>query len=171
MGTTRVTRVGGFALGALSLMTVAGCIAPDAEVVGKVGVTVDDQQRPIIVMEACDATAEELHLSKDREGLPPEEPNEQLGEWTAEGGAPGRSELALHAPASPWAGDPVTLPDSGGVIAGATGTGWDEVLSQVSFRVADLETMEPGVIQVNQSTGSFALRSMTSEEFRAFACD
>ncbi|MGH3802387.1 MAG: hypothetical protein ACRDTD_20085, partial [Pseudonocardiaceae bacterium] len=32
--------------------SLSGCIAPDVEVIGALGVTVDEEQRPVVVVEA-----------------------------------------------------------------------------------------------------------------------
>lgn len=35
--------------------SLSGCIAPDVEVIGALGVTVDEEQRPVVVVEAASA--------------------------------------------------------------------------------------------------------------------
>jgi hypothetical protein len=46
--------------------SLTGCIASDVEVIGALGVTVDEEQRPVVVVEACKGTATGVHLSFDR---------------------------------------------------------------------------------------------------------
>lgn len=37
--------------------SLTGCVASDVEVIGALGVTVDEEQRPVVVVEACKGTA------------------------------------------------------------------------------------------------------------------
>jgi energy-coupling factor transporter ATP-binding protein EcfA2 len=46
--------------------SLTGCIASDVEVIGALGVTVDEEQRPVVVVEASKGTATGVHLSFDR---------------------------------------------------------------------------------------------------------
>ena len=64
---------------------------------------------------------------------------------------PGTSELVLHAPVGPWAGESVEVVVDLGYIATAVGEGDREVLSQVAFRGGDLADMEPGTVYTNDT--------------------
>ncbi len=150
---------------------LAGCIAPDVEVVGAVGVTVDDQARAVLVVEPCDAAAVSVDLHHDREGLEDDETNEQVGSWTAAAPATGTSELALHAPSAPWEGQGVEVSADRGYIASALGEGEHEVLTQVAFRGSDLAAMEPGTVYRNDPDPDVTtLVARSPEEFTAEMC-
>ncbi|USQ77223.1 hypothetical protein [Ornithinimicrobium cryptoxanthini] len=158
---------------------LSGCIAPDVEVSGALGVTVDEEARPVLVVEACDGGATVVSLSFDREGLTDDEVNEDIGQWTAAEPVPGASELALHAPAAPWQGEAVELPVDRGYIAGGQGAAEGEVLTQVSFRGPDLAGLDPALVYRNDpdsltnldaDPGDSALVASTPEEFSAQVC-
>lgn len=159
---------------------LAGCIAPDVEVSGALGVTVDDEGRPVLVVEACDSAAVRVSLSYDREGLTADEVNEDIAQWTAAEPVGGTSELALHAPTAPWLGEAVELPADRGFIAGGQGESDTEVLTQVSFRGSDLAAMDPGLVYRNDpdsltnldaEPGESALVASTPEEFSTQVCN
>lgn len=128
---------------------LSGCIAPDVEVIGALGVTVDEQARPVIVVEACDGAAQGVHLSFDREGLTPERENEEVASWTASSPVRGSSELSPHAPLAPWQGESVVLQPDRGYVATGGGEGEGEVLSQVAFHGSDLAGMDPDSVYAN----------------------
>lgn len=151
--------------------SLAGCIAPDVEVVGALGVTVDEQHRPVIVIEACDGATARVDLSLDREGLADEEKNEQVASWIPDLAVPGTSELALHAPSGPWKGEAVAVAVGRGYVATAVGKGNREVLSQVAFRSVDLAEMEPGIVYINDSDPDVRqLFGRSAEDFTAYVC-
>ena len=134
------------------VVLLASCIAPDIEVIGALGVTVDEEQRPVLVVEACEGTALAVDLSFDRGSTTADEvENEPVSTWTSDAPVPGTSRLVLHAPASPWLGEAVELAADRGYIATSAGEGDDEVLSQVAFRGVDLADMEPGTVYVNDA--------------------
>ena len=169
-----MTQRGGAGVAACAVtaaLCLTSCIAPDVEVIGALGVTVDDESRPVIVVEACDGSAVGVHLSYDREGLEPDETNEEIGEWLAVTPAPGTSELALHAPEDPWQGESVELPLDRGFVATGAGQGDEEVLSQVAFTGADLATMEPGAVYRSAADpDDRTLISGSLEEFSTEVC-
>lgn len=155
----------------VALAALTGCIAPDVEVVGAVGVTVDGQGRPVLVVEPCEGAAVSVDLFLDREGLEDDEANEQVGSWSAAAPAAGTTELALHAPADPWEGEGVQVSSERGYIASARGQGGDEVLTQVAFRASDLSAMEPGTVYRNDPDPDVTtLVARSSEEFTAEMC-
>ncbi len=162
--------------GALAGLTVvvaslSGCVAPDVEVIGALGVTVDEQQRPVVVVEACEGAATQVDLSFDREGLTEDEENEQVAAWTSDVPVPGTSELVLTAPAGPWAGEPVDVVLDRGYIATAVGEGDREVLSQVAFRGEDFATMEPGTVYVDDTApDARGPVGRSAEDFTADVC-
>ena len=151
--------------------SLTGCIAPDVEVIGALGVTVDEKQRPVLVVEACKGAATEVNLFLDREGLTGDEETEQVAAWISDAPMPGTSELVLHAPAGPWAGQAVEVAVDRGYIATAVGEGGGEVLSQVAFRGVDLAAMEPGTVYINDSDLDVReLVGRIAEDFTADVC-
>lgn len=156
---------------ALVLASLTGCVAPDVEVVGALGLTVDERQQPVVVVEACDGAATEVELFFDREGLSDHQANEQVAAWSADPPVPGTSELVLDAPAAPWAGEPVEVAVDRGYLASATGEGDAEVLSQVAFRGEDFAEMEPGTVYANSpDPDASALVGRSAEDFTAEVC-
>lgn len=153
------------------LASLAGCIAPDVEVIGALGVTVDEEQRPVVVVEACEGAATEVDLSFDREGLTDDEENEPVAAWISDAPAPGTSELVLHAPAGPWEGESAEVVVDRGYIATAVGEGDSEVLSQVAFRGGDLADMKPGTVYTNDTDPDVReLVGRSAEDFTADVC-
>lgn len=161
----RGARIAGLALLSVS---VAGCIG-DVRVIGAMGVTVDEQQRPVLIVEACQGTAAEVRMSFDREGLADNEQNEDVGIWVATEPASGSSKLALHAPAGPWTGDPVELASDRGYIVDGIGEGDGGVLSQVYFRGRDIASMDPGMVYTNNAQG-YDLVGRSAEDFTSETC-
>ena len=151
--------------------SLTGCIAPDVEVIGALGVTVDEEQRPVLVVEACVGAATEVNLFLDHEGLTDDEENEQVAAWSSDVPGPGTSELVLHAPAGPWAGESVEVVVDRGYIATAVGEGDREVLSQVAFLGRDLAAMEPGTVYTNDTDPDVReLVGRSAEDFTADVC-
>lgn len=149
----------------------AGCIAPDIEVIGALGVTVDADQRAVLVVEACAGAAVAVDLSLDREGLSADEENEEAGSWSADAPVPGTSRLVPAAPRDPWHGDPVELTADRGYIATAVGAGDRDVLSQVAFRGSDLADLEPGTVYTNDADPDVReLTGRSRQEFTADTC-
>lgn len=131
----------------------------------------DEEQRPVIVVEACEGAATGVDLSFDREGLTDDEENEHVAAWISDSPAPGTSELALHAPTGPWEGEPVEVVVDQGYIATAVGEGDHEVLSQVAFRSGDLADMEPGTVYINDTDPDVReLVGRSTEDFTLSMC-
>lgn len=156
------------------VVSLSGCLAFTPEpppVVGALGVTVDDDGRPVVVAEPCGGTAARVDLSWTREGLAAEQENETLGVFLAPSGEAGWSELVLHDPAPPWEGEAVEVePGPRGVIATGT-TADDEILTQVTFRPGDLPSMEPGTVYLNDpSSEELTLEAMSRAEFTSLVC-
>jgi hypothetical protein len=141
--------VGAAASAVLAGASLSACIAPDVEVIGALGVTVDDAGRPVLVVEACDGAATLVTLSFNREGLTDDEENEDIASWTSTEPAAGRSELPLHAPSAPWQGESIDLSVERGYVAGGKGEGNKQVLTQVAFRGSQFAEMESGTIYRN----------------------
>ena len=151
--------------------SLTGCIAPDVEVIGALGVTVDEEQRPVVVVEACEEAATEVDLFFDRESMTGDRENEQIAAWISDSPVPGTSELVLHAPAGPWVGESVEVIVDQGYIATAVGEGDREVLSQVAFRGEDLVDMEPGTVYINDTNPDVReLVGRNAEDFTADVC-
>ena len=161
--------------GALAGLTVvvaslAGCIAPDVEVIGALGVTVDEEQRPVVVVEACAGAATEVDLFFDREGLAEDEENEQVAAWSSDVPVPGTSELVLHAPAGPWAGESVEMVVDRGYIATAVGEGTVRCSVRWHSAARTSPTMEPGTVYINERPGRQELVGRSAEDFTADVC-
>ena len=162
--------------GAVAGLTVVvallvGCIAPDVEIIGALGVTVDKEHRPVVVVEACEGAATEVDLFLDRQGLTDDEENEQVSAWTSDTPVPGTSELVLHEPTGPWAGASVEVRVDRGYVATAIGEGDREMLSQVEFRGWDLAEMEPGYVYVNDTDPDVReLVGRSAEDFSSDVC-
>ncbi len=173
---SRDVAVGNNRAGAAAALTfvvasLSGCIAPDVEVIGALGVTVDEEQRPVVVVQACEGAAAGVDLFFDREGLAVDEENEQVAAWISNAPVSGSSELVLHAPAGPWAGEAVRVVVHRGYIATAVGEGDREVLGQVAFRDVDLATMEPGMVYTNDADPDVReLVRRSAEDFTADVC-
>ncbi len=151
--------------------SLAGCVAPDVEVTGALGVTVDEEQRPVVVVEACEGAATRVNLSFDREGLADDEESDQVAAWISDPPAPGTSELALHAPTGPWEGESAQVVVERGYIATGVGEGDREVLSQVAFRGGDLADMTPGTVYSNDTDPDVReLAGRSAEDFTAYVC-
>lgn len=158
------------AVGAVALLS--GCIAPDVEVIGAVGVTVDAQQRPALVLEACDGATTRVDLSFDREGPAEGEENEMVGDWLADAPVPGSSEVVLGSPTAPWVGGSVELRDDRGYIASAAGEGDADVLTQVAFRGGDIAGLEQEMVYTNaEGLEDFGLRARSPAVFSRETCD
>ncbi len=156
---------------AVVVASLTGCIAPDIEVIGALGVAVDAEQRPVVVVETCEGAARGVDLSFDREGLTEDEENEQVAAWRSDVPVPGTSEVVLSAPAGPWAGESVELVGDRGYIATAVGEGDREVLSQVAFRGEDFATMEPGTVYINDTASDAQeLVGRSAQDFTADVC-
>lgn len=157
---------------AVVVVSLAGCVAPDEEVIGALGVSVDEAHRPVIVVEACSGAATEVDLFFDREGLSDDEESEQVAAWHSSKSVAGTSELVLPAPGDPWQGQPVEVADDRGYVATAVGEGDHEVLSQVAFRASDLIDMRPRRVYVNHTDPDVReLVGRSAGEFTAEVCE
>ncbi len=147
------------------------CIAPDVEVIGALGVSVDEEQRPAVVVEACEEAATGVHLFFDRKSMTGDRENEQVATWISDSPVSGTSELVLHAPAGPWVGESVEVIVDQGYIATAVGEGDRDVLSQVAFRGEDLADMDPGTVYINDTNPDVReLVGRSAEDFTADVC-
>lgn len=151
---------------------LGGCIAPDIDVVGAIGVTVTDDGAPVLVIEPCDTGALQVTLSGDREGLADDETNPLLAEWTVDPpGVTGTSQIVLDGPAEPWGGAAVTVEEGRGYVAGGASSQVKGVLSQVAFRTEDLAGLSPDQVYVNSTSDGEGLQAMTREEFSERICN
>jgi hypothetical protein len=156
---------------ALTVAGLSACIAPDVEVIGALGVTVDEDGRAVLVVEACDGAATGVDMFFDREGLADDEVNEDIASWAPTAPVRGTSRLVLHAPAEPWQGEAVELPLERGYIASGAGEGDAEVLSQVAFRGADLAELDPAMVYSNDpDPDAVGLVERTPEDFTTQMC-
>ena len=165
-------RLIGFASSTVTVgFLLSACIAPDVDVIGAVGVAVDEEARPILVVEACDGAAVLVTLAYNREGLADDEENEDIASWTAREPALGKSDLVLHSPSLPWEGPGIDVSGDRGYIAGGMGEGDKQVLTQVAFRGSDLAQMEPGTVYRNDpDPDNTNLVARTPADFSAEVC-
>lgn len=163
--------IGAGAAALVAAASLGGCIAPDIDVVGALGVTVTAEGAPVLVVEPCDTGAVQVLLSGDRAGLADDEENPQLAEWTVDPpGVTGTSRITLGAPTAPWGGQAVTVePDQGYVATGASSQ-VKGVLSQVAFTTEELAGLSPDSVYVNASSDGTGLRSISAEDFRDEIC-
>lgn len=157
-------------LAAVLVAGLTGCIAPDVEVEGATGLTVDDEHRPVLLVEPCGTAAVRVTLSGTREGLDPSETNREDAVWTATRPPTELSELALHQPGPAWQGPAFTARPGLGYIAEAGSTTRQGVITQVSFYTDDLPGLRPGTVYVGPDLDTGDYRQMTREEFSDWAC-
>ncbi len=156
---------------AVAAVSLSACIAPDVEVIGALGVMVDEESRPVLVVEACDGAARLVTVSYNREGLTDDEENEDIASWTSAEPVRGKSALVIHAPSAPWQGEGVDLPVDRGYIAGGEGEGNKQVLTEVAFRGSQLAGMEPGTVYRNDPDPDVTtLVARTPTDFSAEVC-
>lgn len=150
---------------------MSACVAPDVDVIGALGVTVDEDARPVLVVEPCAGAAILVTLTYNREGLTDDEENEEIARWTSAEPAVGTSKLVLHAPSAPWHGEGINLAFDRGYIAGAQGDGDKQVLTQVAFTGTQLAEMKPGMVYRNDpNPGVTTLVARTPADFTAEIC-
>lgn len=154
----------------LAASGLTGCIAPDVEIQGAVGLTVDEEGRPVLLVEPCGSAAVQVSLAGTREGLDAAETNRQEGTWTATSPSTELTELTLHRPAPTWQGPDFTPRPGLGYIAEAGTTTRDGVITQVSFHTDDLPGLEPGTVYVGPDPATDEYRELTREGFSAWAC-
>lgn len=140
---------------------LTGCL-PEIDVTGKVVLTVDTEQRPILLLYPCTGDVTWVNVSADREGLTDNEQNEEIGTWETSESVTEATELDPRALAAPWTGPTVTLETDRGYIASAVGSGEESVLSQVSWRMEALPTLEPGKMYRNLDLDSHDLSEVTA---------
>lgn len=158
------------ALAVALALGLTGCIAPDIVVQGAVGLTVDEQHRPVLLVEPCGASVVRLTLAGTREGLEPSETNRSEGSWTATNPPSELTEMVMHRPTLTWQGPPFTPRPGLGYIAEAGTTTQDGVITQVSFHTDDLPDLEPGTVYVGPDPETDEYREMTREGFSSWAC-
>lgn len=157
--------------GALAAAALSGCIAGTVpERVGGIAVTVDGQERPVVVVHPCEPSPLAVSVVRGREGLAPDQTNEAVGSWTASAPVTGTTELVLHDPGATWEGEPVELLGARTyVVDGAAGGRTS--LGTVAFAYADLAGMRRGSVYVSGTDPDAAgLVELSVEEFVARAC-
>jgi hypothetical protein len=112
-------------------------------------VTVDEKQRPVLVVEACEGAATKVNVFLDREGLTDDEENEQVAARISDVPMPGTSELVLHAPAGPQAGQSVEVIVDRGIHSDGGRWGGPWGAQSGGFRGVDLAAMAPGTVNIN----------------------
>ncbi|AXH95769.1 hypothetical protein [Ornithinimicrobium avium] len=165
------TRIAVPLLGVFAAVLLSGCIAGEVpERGGGIGVSVDAQERAVVVVHACEPAPLTVSLALGREGLAPGETNEAVGAWTASAPVAATTELALHDPGAGWEGDPVELLGARSYVADGS-VGGQGSLGTVAFRYADLARMEPGSVYVNGTDpDAVEMVRLSVEEFASRAC-
>lgn len=157
-------------------MLLSGCLgfAPEpAPVQGAVGVTVDAQGRPVLVVETCTSAPGWVFLTWSREGLEDNQQNEQIGTYEAQGLSAGTNELVLHDPGSGWDGEPFELEPGplSVLVDGQTVDG--ETVAMTQFSADDLAGMEPGTVYRVTGTsedGEAVTEGVPAARFAAEVC-
>ena len=166
----RAHRILPFGLAAVATAGLTGCIAPDIDVVGALGVKVTEDGSAVIVVEPCQAQAITVDLTRDREGLDGSETNETLRVWRADPPT-GAGEIVIGDVAEPWQGESFDLEPGRGYISGGQGAQPKEVLTQVSFRTDDLAGFDPAMVYTNtKDVDSSEMQARSPAEFTAWAC-
>jgi hypothetical protein len=132
-------------------LVLAGCgNAVDTDVNGRTGVTLDASGTPVVLVAVCHKSIDEVVISGDREGLKEDEPNAELGTWTAARPMKGIVGLSLADPGEDWSvkGSFTPEDDKGYIVIGGQAKA-DVEASQVSFRGSDLAKLAPGDVLVD----------------------
>jgi hypothetical protein len=131
-----------------SVVALSGCgNLVTTEIVGAVGISVDTEGDPVVVVAVCDGYLDQVAVVQGREGLAEDETNPVVGTWDAAGQLTGVSELDLAAPGSDWqTRTPVSLETGEHYIVTARQVDADVQASQVDFFGRDLQGMEPGFV-------------------------
>ncbi|QSR26596.1 hypothetical protein CFH99_13270 [Nocardioides aromaticivorans] len=130
----------------------------DARIVGRAGIGVDDEGRPVAVVRVCDGEVDTIELLGDRTGLDDDEPNPVLGTWRADRARTGTVELTLDGHQDGWTGpEAPELEDGRTYVLNASDSGADAEASQVSFTPAQLRDLDAD--QVLVADGSVEDRS------------
>ena len=152
-------------LAAIGALTTDCGNAIDAEVVGMAAVSVDRAGSPIIVVAVCSDHIDRVEVFGTREGLDENEPNPQVGSWTATDPQTGHVSIDVAAPGGDWtASGPIKLETGDGYIVNASRSDADVETTQVNFTGRDLATLDPSQIIVRDA------EVWTREKFDAEAC-
>lgn len=144
--------VGVFAL----VLLTAGCgnLVGDVEQVGRLGVTVDEAGKPVVLVEPCREGTARIDVSLGRSpGMDSEQKNEEVGSWTAAAASDKPSELEVTAPGDAWKGPKVEPPQktTHWILTG-TFDGEDETsLAGLDFTGADLAALDTDTVLVGGS--------------------
>lgn len=123
----------------------------ETEHVGRVGVRLGPDDAPVVVVEPCRSGTVQVDIAEGRTpDKAADEPNAQVGTWTARESADQRSELNLADPGEEWTGDAVSAPvDDVSWIVSATFDGEDATtMPGPFFSGADLAGLGPDQVLV-----------------------
>ncbi|MDQ6526777.1 hypothetical protein RB608_24355 [Nocardioides sp. LHD-245] len=139
------------ALGGVSLTACGNAVT--TEIVGTVGITVDAEDHPLVLVRVCEGRIDTIEVHGDRAGLAEDEANPILGSWHAETGRDGLVELALGAANDGWSGpDDLSLADGRTYVVTADDSGEDAEATQVSFTTAQLAALTPDQVIVGEGS-------------------
>ncbi len=101
------------AVAAALVLTGCGNWAEPPEQVGRVGVMLDEQGEIVVVVAPCREGVARVTIARGRTpDMADDEPNAEVGEWTAAAPSSRTSLLTLGAPKDGWSGEPASPPSS-----------------------------------------------------------
>ncbi len=154
----------GLTLAALTLL-LAGCgNVITTDVIGSTGVVVDGQGNPVVLIEVCTGTIDNIDLAGTREGLADDEPNPSFGAWKAADPQKGSIEVNLVTGTPGWDGPKLVMESGHGYIVEGNSSTADVVASQAAFTAADLAGLKADQVIVRDN------EVVTMAEFTSSAC-
>ncbi len=151
---------------------LSGCVGADAEVNGDVGISVDSNGHPIVVIAICKDFVDQVSVTLGREGLKESEANPAVGVFKAGEDIKESAALDLSDPGSSWSNhEPVALDPTKHYIAIAEQAKADVEAAQVDFFGRDLAKMKPGFVYTNtDDIDKVEFDEHKAADFQAFAC-
>ncbi|MCW2748366.1 MAG: hypothetical protein JWP10_1508 [Nocardioidaceae bacterium] len=133
------------------ILGLAGCgNAIRATINGRVGIAVDANGNPVVIVAACPEFLDTVTISEGREGLAETEPNKDVGTWNRNDHLAGVYELNLSKPDDSWSRlQPIELKPSTLYIVIAAQSKKDVEATQVSFYGRDVASLVPGRVYTN----------------------
>jgi len=144
----------------------------DAEVVGQVGISVDEQGAPVVVVAVCTDFIDTVDISLGREGLGEGDSNPEVGTWEAQEHVTDFATLNLANPGEAWkAHAPLALEPDKHYIVLAEQAEADVEATQVDFFGKDVAGLAPGKVYTSSGDpDSVKLVGHEAADFQSFAC-